>query len=361
MFTLSNKLVAVSLVTAFSMVMYGCGGGGGSSSAPGGGDDPKTCAAGQTGIYPDCVDPPAGPTAAEQAAEAERIAVAIGPGATPADADGDPDNNTVMPIVSLVAGVPTFHGDDDGTDMMADFADSGEAPSMVGDPWVGAEYTRTRGMVMDTVVKYNNKEAPTDQAYADYYSTSLANTRDGVDSADVDGVLTLSEDQAGHHALFSITFGLTAEDQTKTIMNDTATMDVEENELPGMFNGVPGTFTCDGTCMASSDGMGNLDTLTGSWTFVPDDVDAEADPHMVTGVIPDADFMVFGYWLQAMEDANGEVVYKAAAIAEGNSDHGTVGQVDGSATYEGPATGLYMTKMFDPNTGDPLPQTSGQL
>ena len=33
MSTLSKKLVAICLVTAFSMVMYGCGGGGGSSSS----------------------------------------------------------------------------------------------------------------------------------------------------------------------------------------------------------------------------------------------------------------------------------------------------------------------------------------
>ena len=59
MSTLSHKLVAACMVTAISMVMYGCGGGGSSSS-----DDMMTgngemCAAGQTGTYPDCMDPPA--------------------------------------------------------------------------------------------------------------------------------------------------------------------------------------------------------------------------------------------------------------------------------------------------------------
>ncbi len=54
MSTLSHKLVAVCLVAAFSMVMYGCGGGGGSSSVP----DP-------TDMMP---EEPTGPTADEQAA-----------------------------------------------------------------------------------------------------------------------------------------------------------------------------------------------------------------------------------------------------------------------------------------------------
>ena len=69
MSTLSNKLVAACMVTAISMVMYGCGGGGSSSSddMTGGGME---CPAGQMrNDAGDCVaPPPPGPTEEEIAA-----------------------------------------------------------------------------------------------------------------------------------------------------------------------------------------------------------------------------------------------------------------------------------------------------
>ena len=69
MSTLSHKLVAACMVTAISMVMYGCGGGGGSSDTtmmPEPMPDPMCSDTGQVGTYPDCMDPappaPPGPT-----------------------------------------------------------------------------------------------------------------------------------------------------------------------------------------------------------------------------------------------------------------------------------------------------------
>ena len=291
------------------------------------------------------------------AAEGKRVADAIGPGSTRADSNSVTSGNQ-MPFTidgGKLTEDPLTTGDDQTDD---DFAKSDIAPAEIAD-WTGAKYTRTMGMVADTVYSYTDQEAATDQAYTEYYSNSDAQDRDGVDTG-IDGVLTLSTDQTGNHELFSVTFGINAEDQTKTIMDDTTTTDVSENEIEGMFNGVPGTFVCDGTCTAASDDMGNLETLTGTWTFEPAEVEMGADPHMVAGVVPDPDYLDFGYWLQATEDEDGEVTYAVLAYADGKRDYGSVASVLGTAEYKGPATGIYMMKTFAPD-GEPTPVASGQF
>ncbi len=83
MSTLSNKLVAACMVTAISMVMYGCGGGGGSSSddemtmmPPPTTPEPPTCAEGEVLQDGACVTAP--PTAEEltKRADTKRKAIA---------------------------------------------------------------------------------------------------------------------------------------------------------------------------------------------------------------------------------------------------------------------------------------------
>ncbi len=482
MSTLSHKLVAVCLVAAFSMVMYGCGGGGGSSSVP---DAPEMMPEEPTGPTADemaaadaamtaaneaataaneaataandavsnatlvtdtmaasdaataataaamvataaaaAVDAavPATVTAANDAAtaanmaamtantaasdlntaeaaavaaaeeaariaaetaarvEAMRIAGMIDPNATLADYDGTGGEADQIVSIDATTRMPVFQGDpasEESTDPR--FTESGDAPASIAG-WAGATYTRTTetgGVTnVDTVVKYNDKAPNTDASFSDYFGTNAA-SRDGVEG-DTDGVLTLSTDQTGNHGLFSISFGLDARGQTLDITHDDLDTPTTETSTSykGTFTGVPGTFTCTTTCSVSSDQMdGNLITLTGEWTFKPDGLldniggDLTGDALaaalmrvMVPGVVPDPDFMILGYWMRMSTAADGEVTHSMLPIHDGLRDFGDVpNTVLGTATYSGPATGLYMKKSLTPDGQPTDPFTSGQF
>ena len=390
MSTLSNKFVAICMVTAISMVMYGCGGGGGgSSSTPdpmdgdNGDDTAMMCPDGQVGEYPNCMEP--GPTDEELAeirAEAERVAGMIGPTATLADADTTNTVGTNDPIVSLnTDNMPAFVGDD-GDGPLTDFADAMMAPTAI-DGASGATYTRTRDMTVDTVVKYNTKEANTAALYTAYFDGN--NTRSGVDGAQSGGILTLATDQSMMSPI-DADFGITAHSQTITFTDDDMTADTDESapRIKGTLLGIPGTFGCgtsgaNNSCTATSGSMPALMTLSSGWTFTPDgilDMDgaviADADDLaaalaniMVAGVVPDPDFLIFGYWQRAVTDDMDETTHSYLPFADGTmpygGDGGTVGSVTGSATYEGTATGLYMSKSLTPQGQPTGPFASGQF
>ena len=445
MSTLSNKLVAVCLVAAFSMVMYGCGGGGSSSTpevpttpdptdptdptdppapmthdvdlstllagyntVPAGehmidagmdmdvGDATFTCPAGgdactvtvaadgtatSTGgaatAAPSmaATDRKAADDEADRLAEIARMAVitkaeaiemAIGPDEPNiADADGATEGDQLVINVTAVLGGATVPDSAVDTAVEEKFAAGDRPASITG--WTDAKYERTQegdananpptNTVVDTFVKYNNKAPNTAQLYTAYFGGTENNAGDAVDSI-TGAVLTLDVDDIdGNHMLFSGDFGITGPHQNLPApVNDADTPDVDEGiiNVSGSFRGVPGTFTCPSECTVSSDEDSNLDDLGGSWTFTPSGsatgggpTTAELAALMVQGVIPDPDFMAFGYWLQATTDADGETEYAFLGFNEGNRNFGDVDGVEGTATYEGPATGMYMRKRFE--------------
>ena len=105
-----------------------------------------------------------------------------------------------------------------------------------------------------------------------------------------------------------------------------------------------------------TDADGNLASATGTWTFTPDDTDV-----MVRGVIKDPEYMQFGYWLQGTEGEDG-TTYGVSTFA-GGSPVFTVSNAQtltGSASYAGPATGMFVKKTFDAG-GVATPSSSGQF
>ena len=330
---------------------------------------------------------------AAEEAKARQVAGTIGPMPVLADADADTADN--QPIVSLDdQNRPTFvgdaHDDTDGSDD-PDFADAMMAPAMISG-WTGATYTRTTPddpatamadeTVVDTVVKYNDKQPPGPQNYNTFFGTA----QPGATGAHASGVLTLTaavtDDTRG---FIGADFGITAPHQTipyAARTDDPMTTSVDEStlghDISGTFYGVSGTFSCaaGSACPVVSNDMGMLSSLTG-WTFRPSaSLDMEGEPLtgtpltnalnalMVQGVIPDADFMIFGYWMQVSQGEMGEV-NAFLPIADGTmpygGDTGTVASVAGSATYVGPATGLYMSKSLTPQGQPTQPFNSGQF
>ena len=117
----------------------------------------------------------------------------------------------------------------------------------------------------------------------------------------------------------------TGEDQTYTYVDGMPDADpvVEEQrggqDFRGSFNGVPGKFACTGNaaCTAGTDSMGMLDALDGDWTFTPDDVADDADPHMIADAEYDADYLAFGFWLRGTESRS-DTKYSIGTFATGS-------------------------------------------
>lgn len=304
--------------------------------------------------------------AAEEKAQADLLVVqgnlierAIGREPVPADID-DATTGIQFPF-TVDGGKLTQNPTTDG-----DFLKADDLASI--DGWEGAKYTRTSGAAnvpkMDTVILYTDIEPPEDQFFNYYYWPDVASTRDAVDGA-TQGVLDIDEDGiAGFHDLFDGDFGITGPYQNiPGPVDDPDTPDVDEAmvRVVGKFNGAPGTFSCDSGCSVSSDADGNLSALGGSWLFT---LAPYRERPMIIGAIPDSDYLDFGYWLRVSRNHDGTTTYAFSAFAQGNlryNDGNGVANVEGSATYTGSATGMYMTKRYDSYSGESFPTGFGQF
>ena len=309
------------------------------------------------------------------------IAGAIGDMPRAADID-DQTDGAQMPFTGVGRVFTTTHTLDatEGTqtDPVPDdemFAMSMDAPAMI-EGWQGSMHTRMMAddeMTMDAdesftdmVVSYTNEEDMTAEVWATYFGGA---TRTGVQNANVDattGSISLENDQSMNHMNVVADFGLSAGNQNVPLPiddPDTTETETDPREFDGSFYGVDGTFMCSANCAVTSDSMGNLNMLTGTWTFVPTVAEGSMlSDVMVPGVVRDDDYLTFGYWIRSTNDGeDGAQQYAFSAFHGGAQDYGTVASVVGTAEYSGSATGIFMTKMFDPNTGMPIPIDGGQF
>ena len=68
---------------------------------------------------------------------------------------------------------------------------------------------------------------------------------------------------------------------------------------------------------------------------------------MIRCLLPDSDYVHFGYWMNESGEDDQPVIM-AAAIAGGTAESaiGTVQDLEGRATYTGAATGLYVIRTY---------------
>ena len=358
------KIVHLAPVLLVSFILAACGGGGGGSSTPAPVDPDPT----------DPVDPtPPGLSQTEIDEEAMLVAGALGDNAnvrttTPTDA------TDMMGVVTTGMTPTSFMEDEDAS------------PIALGGNWVSNAYTQTNqaGNVTLEGVLYNNVEDPAPASYAAYFGTD----GDGLALSYVSSVAVGETDNGQVTFTASNTTGFSVGDNSDQFMfsgfsadpgtnfdlpgvNDPTTPGVD-NERVGSFFGIEGKFTCSGTadagCNARVSNSGVL-TLLGDWLFTPDGFvaggpatdTAAATGTMVQGVVPDSDYMVFGYWLEKTTARDGTVSYKVNLYENGPQSHGAVGHLEGTAKYAGPATGLYMKKTVDPNGMPISPFSSGQF
>ena len=225
-------------------------------------------------------------------------------------------------------------------------------PSMIA-RWVASvwEMENETAKTEDSVVLYTNIEATRPAMYSDYYTVSVPMdvdaptgftwlSRPSVVTAGTvadDGVITLGDDVGDGHSLFSATIA------TMLPIGEGHQINYPDDgvKFDGMFHGVAGTFECTGaTCSATNNADGELDTLTGDWTFTPDSTDV-----MIAGVLTDADFLDFGFWVQT-NNFGDSVVYVVDGFFRGEAPRANLTDVVDTAKYKGGAAGLYTKRDF---------------
>lgn len=344
MSTLSSKLAVICLITATSMVMYGCGGGGGGSSddtANGGGEPPATCPEGQTGTPPNCMVP--GPTdeeieAATKAAESKTMAIAeeanesgasdegLGGNAAATLSAGDEGYYSLS--ISATEVEVTITGDPDGDPVVPDtkFEATNVSDGLT-------MHTYTKDAVEEIVMVSTDIEAPTDIPFAvdgDNMGRYTLDTNPDPEDSSVNRSLSIADSN------LSMVSGVS---EFPSAASQTAIAFDENAEFSGMFDGAPGTYTCASSgCAVSTNSDGALSTIAGTWHFTPS--------RGATVSEPDGDYLHYGFWLKRTKDSDGVVTYNEVETFAGHSlDNSTtdVSSVTGTAEYSGSALGVYVS------------------
>ena len=129
--------------------------------------------------------------------------------------------------------------------------------------------------------------------------------------------------------------------------------------VAGSYNGASGTWTCSGAspCTVTVNDMGMLTAATNGWIFTPDE-DATSDQ-------PDYDYLSYGFWLEKTTDADDVVTYDEvetfASSSIAASAGATLDNLNGSASYEGGATGVYVHNDLSAGGGMVEARTAGHF
>ena len=196
--------------------------------------------------------------------------------------------------------------------------------------WDDTVYVRTIDEdTTHTFVIYNNKEAAKDTPFSDVYPFDY----DADNDAENDSLI-VDMDNVGT---------ITSVDNFPITGTRTEVQYSDGEVLAGMFSEAPGTYTCVSACNLAADSIGSFSAIGGNWHFTPDN-----ESYLVP--VPDSDYVHFGYWMNESEE-NGAPVIMVAAIAGGTveSPIGTVQALEGKATYEGSATGVYVKRRVSPD------------
>lgn len=326
---------------------------------------------------------------ADAAARAEKIAPAIArPNPSPAEGASEFDNmidrnspnctdggitNCTRPLT--VDGSMVSHSD------TKKFTMSSDAPPMVGMDFEGSVHTRadrdaaTAAMprVTDEVTVYTNQEDPTPTPFSgeggvyDLDAGGIADNDDNPHTAltiSDSTVVTDAKNGTTVAALINISQHRPSAGDNTITFGKAATNTVKT--LSGTFDGAMGTYECTTTCtitigkdgksaavFASADG--------GVVTFVP------ADGAMIPA--PDTDYLTFGYWVRTSTPMTGDATTMIAPFAMGKLPYtglttytATITNDTVSATYTGPATGMFVHKTDVDGDGKGLvPTSSGQF
>ena len=218
---------------------------------------------------------------------------------------------------------------------LANQALTADKDTMVADNhgWEGMRHTAEPEGDVGTyeAVVYSNVGEPTDGAKFNDSANGGYTLNDDGQIADVTSVT----DYAG--LVDSSSFDQSAGTKTFDLANNR-----EYLELTGTFNGVPGTYTCTPTAIAtdrdtcgSTVAASGFTLIGGTWTFEPN------DPEQRLKNVPDAIYASYGWWIHKSED--GETFTASAFVVDRGDvpDATGIDTLQGTATYMGGAAGKY--------------------
>ncbi|MDE0405467.1 MAG: hypothetical protein OXI53_09175 [Nitrospira sp.] len=241
-------------------------------------------------------------------------------------------------------------------------------------------YERTKSGKTDTLTIYTDATSGKDEPFNTYYSDAAPTDRPGITATSDPAPVT-----EGKTAYRGLTFAATTTALARiaekmkgpripTGANGRFAVEAgEDGEFMGTFDGIPGTYSCADICEIITNDDGELSITGGSLTFTPrtttNDIE---DVHMVKGVTKDMDYVSFGYWVQTSTKSDGSTAYGVNTFAGGTLSFGTdpdtgnntaIAALEGSATYEGSATGMYARKALAVENGSVVgtPDAAGQF
>ncbi len=226
--------------------------------------------------------------------------------------------------------------------------------------FMGARY---KSIESDSVKRwatlYHDKEEPTDQAFEVYYANDGAGQDvfgdDGIQGY-ADNTVTFKADSyeiaEAQRPLFKSTAGVQGfpVGANRWGASPSETFD-------GTFHGVEGKYACT-DCTFYNDEAGNLAEVRGTLTFKPN-----VSTTMVEGVIPDREYLYFGYWLTATKGQEGNWTYEANATGYPRpltTVENSISRVEGTATYKGSTVGMFVKREFGPH-GDATSELAGEF
>ena len=208
-------------------------------------------------------------------------------------------------------------------------------------------------VVEEVVIVSTDIEAPRPTAFATVAGQAL-NARDLDDSVDADGdgdatndFTALTVDGTSTTVVAGVMasrFESSTQAQLTFAFDDASTTDEDEaDEVAGTYNGAMGTYRCDGAsdCTVDINAMGEISAMSAGWVFIP-----AADS---MSSVPDSDYLHYGFWLKNTTDKDGVVTYNEVETFAGSSLPVATNTVNGSASYKGGATGVYVRNVYNPD------------
>ena len=115
---------------------------------------------------------------------------------------------------------------------------------------------------------------------------------------------------------------------------------IEAFETPGTYDDAMGTYKCNASatdCTVTLDDDGAITAMSEGWVFIP--------ASGATVDVPDSDYLHYGFWLKKTMASDGATTYNEVETFAGSNTVPTASGLDvvnGSATYNGGATGVYV-------------------
>lgn len=375
-----NKIFSYMLAAAFALTLAGCGGGGGMADTtdPDMPTMPDMCPPGQTGTPPDCAPERTLQEMCEDdggrfeddgmCTSAEMLAAMVAAATKSANtktmainAEGMQTSTDGVDLGGTAGANPIDIAHKDGAvsisvsrgadDDKVDFVKKADLTGADGSTGSMNELGPNDDGVTEIAIVYTDIGAPKATAFRIVHDLDVNTNTDNDDPDVTNEALEIDADNFGMVMLSGVSASSDGTlEYDGAIEDDATTSDVDESAdaemLMGSFDGAAGMYMCntagENTCtVVITDGKVSETT---NWVFTPAD-GATVD-------VADTDYLWYGVWLMKTAQDDGSDEYNDVQTFAGSSlaDANNLADIDGDATYEGGAAGVYVRNVYVPST-----------